>query len=101
MAKTKLKVGDILYNKYGSSIQVYPYFYQIIAFRYTSFVVIKKLNSIDTDLGNDRGTSVPDINNFVSDPLVKKYLSSGAVVISQHDHRTAFLWDGKPKEYIL
>jgi hypothetical protein len=100
MSKRKLKIGDILYNKYGS-VQVSSYFYEIIGFKFTSFVVIRKLKSIDTVLKNGRGVSIPDIGNFVSKRMTKKYLSSGAVIICEQDHRTAFIWDGKSKEYIL
>lgn len=95
-----IKTDDIIYNTWGYE-QTNIDFYQVISTTKKRIRIrqIASVTNVNPQIG-DRGTSMPDIGNFISDSAKTKapYFFSGAWCVN-FNNGAGRLWDGKPKEY--
>lgn len=66
-----VEVDDVLRSSWGYD-QTNIDYYQVIALIGKSMVELRQIAAINTQLGDMRGESVPDINNFIGQPFKKR-----------------------------
>lgn len=95
-----IKIGEIFYNSWGYE-QTNIDFYQVVAVAKKSIKLrqIAAIKTPDAEYG-DRGTSMPDVGNFISEITKTKipYLFNDKWRV-KFVHGTGTQWDGKPKHY--
>lgn len=99
-----LKVGDIVYTSWGYE-QTNIDFYQVIQLIGKATVKLCQLKC--KDVGNNQGhfmsaTKIPLKDQFWKDKILTKRISpltEGTCCIKISSFETAFIWDGKPKNY--
>ena len=92
-----VNVGDIFYASWGYD-QTNVDWYQVTEKVGKSTLVIRKVANIGAcgGQGPDYGRCTPAIDQFIGEPMRKRYNAQhrGSITIDQV--RTAFKWDGKP-----
>jgi hypothetical protein len=91
-----LKVGDILYCSWGYD-QTNIDFYQITEERGKMVVIREIAAKVVEGSGGPSERVVPEPNQFVGDPMLKRPTGSGSHIgVKVHSFAHAHPWDGKP-----
>lgn len=91
-----MKLGTIFYSSWGYD-QTNIDFYEVVGFKGKTLVLLRELEQVKEPTGDMYGRTKPKPGKYKSGKFQRRCTADHLISITKS--QTAYLWDGKPKNY--